>query len=87
LFLIAKIAYFPNATFFSHYAYKQFKHYALFNLSLPNSIEMKSASTFNSNSQSFFRPGNAAFQGSAGNQGGAPRGFVAFKGQATSLSE
>lgn len=31
LFIFVKFVYFPNALFFTHYAYRNFKHYGQFN--------------------------------------------------------
>jgi hypothetical protein len=48
--------YYPNAVYFSHYCYKQFKHWAL---TMNSNNEMSAASSFfpeeNYNQSSYFR--------------------------------
>lgn len=82
LFLIVRIAYFPNAAFFSHHAYKTFKQYAFFNRSRGNSYEMVPVSSRNNNSYGQTGNMNNSYQApSLRDEISVSRGFVAFQGQ------
>ena len=82
LFLVAKMAFFPTAVFFSHYSYKYFKQFSLQSRGTQNSFEMMPMSGMqaqNSNRSQGYQPPSLR------DDVNIPRGFMAFQGSGTQI--